>query len=352
MPSYLARSVVVSLASSIACRVAAVGVFAEWVVLNYTWDNDHTYQNYISTQKFIPENCLLAGINVDITGDIYLTVPRWRNGIPATLNKLDIGTNTLTPFPAWDMQREGVNGDLQNVQSMTIDSNRRMWAIEVGRRNFFIKNPKVQVSGAAGLWEIDLKTATVVSKFYFPPEVVSYDSSFLNDIVIDEKKQIAYLTDAWGMGAIIAFDMNQRTSRRYSGPSTQPEASYNMIINGVNYGKMIFTTPTDGIALTDDHEALFYCEVQGTHLYRVPTSILSNFSSTNAEIDALVETIGTKEPSDGMKYHNGILYYGALTTSTVYAVAINSTSHPNMPTEAKALEPSVDTMHWVSRKLA
>lgn len=62
-----------------------------------------------------------------------------------------------------------------------------------------------------------------------------------------------------------------------------------------------------GIAITDDadHSALFYCQVQGTSLYRVPTAALRNFSLTNAEIDLLVERIGTKPPSDGMKYVNG-----------------------------------------------
>lgn len=103
-----------------------VTVHAEWAVLNYTWNEKHTYNDYISSQKFIPENCLLAGINVDIDGSIYVTVPRWRNGVPATLNKYDPSQNTLTPFPSWDMQQEGVSGDLQNVQSMTIDAKRRL----------------------------------------------------------------------------------------------------------------------------------------------------------------------------------------------------------------------------------
>ncbi len=83
--------------------------------------------------QFIPENNLIAGINVIDENNIFVTVPRWRNGIPATLNKLDIDTNFLTPFPNWEMQEEGKEGCLQNVQSMTIDSKNQMWIIEVGR---------------------------------------------------------------------------------------------------------------------------------------------------------------------------------------------------------------------------
>ena len=95
------------------------------------------------------------------------------------------------------MQREGVSGDLQNVQSMTIDSKRRMWVIEVGRRNFFNINPKTVVNGPAGLWIIDLTTENIITKYSFPSSVVSYDNSFLNDVVVDDTRDIAYLTDAW-----------------------------------------------------------------------------------------------------------------------------------------------------------
>lgn len=215
-----------------ACSPAAPTVFAEWVTLNFTFDEVHTYDSYIAEGKFIPENCAIAGINVDNNGDIYLTVPRWLPGIPATLNKLDIVTKLLTPFPSFDVQDEGEEGDLQNVQSMTIDSKRRMWVIEVGRRNFFAKNPREVVNAAAGIWTIDLVTAEVIDKFYFPEDVVSYDNSFLNDIVLDESRGLAYLSDAMGDGAIVVYDCFQRTSRRYSGVSTQADPNYAMVING------------------------------------------------------------------------------------------------------------------------
>jgi len=338
---------VVILACCVNLVSASPSLVAEWVTLNYTWDATHDYQTFINEEKFIPNNCLMAGINVDINGDIYVTVPRWRNGVPATLNKVDLTTNTLTPFPSWDMQREGVSGDLQNVQSMTIDSSRRMWIIEVGRRNFFLTNKSMQVSGPAGLWCVDLLTNTVISQYYFPSDVVSYDESFLNDIVIDETRNFAYLTDAWGDGAIITFDLTNQVSRRYSGPSTQNDPTYALIVNGVNYGKRIFTTPSDGIAMTSDAEAIFYCQVQGTKLYRLPTSILRDFTSSSKAIDAKVEVLGTKTPSDGMKYLNGVLYYGSLTTSTYYTLTVNATSLPNMAVDAVPVEVNTETMQWL-----
>lgn len=227
----------------------------------------------------------------------------------------------------------------------------RMWVIEVGRRNFFIKNPKIQVSGPAGIWMIDMDTHAITNKYYFPADVVTYDNSFLNDIVVDITRDIAYLTDAWGDGALITYDLAKGISRRYTGPSTKPDSSYAMVINGVNYGKIIFTTPTDGIAMTEDNEALFFCQVQGTSLYRVPTALLRDFSSSTADITAAVERIGYKEPSDGMKYLNGVLYYGSLTTSTFYHLPITATSLPDMAKESIPVTPNVEVMQWVSKPL-
>lgn len=154
--------------------------------LNYTWDSTHLYSEYVKSNKFIVENNLLAGINVDRNSNIYVSVPRWKSGVPATLNKLvwQDGNYLLEPFPSWDMQREGVEGDLQNVQSMTIDENDVMWVIDVGRRNFF-ETDMDPIDGPAGILKIDLKTNLIIDTYTFDDDVVSYNNSFLNDIVVD-----------------------------------------------------------------------------------------------------------------------------------------------------------------------
>lgn len=101
-------------------------ISAEWVTLNYTWDSDHLYNVYVSNGDFIVDNCLLAGIKVDHNGVKYVTVPRWRSGVPATLNTLvyssDVDNYLLKPYPNWDIQTVGVDGDLQNCQSKNIFS--------------------------------------------------------------------------------------------------------------------------------------------------------------------------------------------------------------------------------------
>jgi hypothetical protein len=255
----------------------------------------------------------------------------------------------LSPYPSWDMQTIGIPGQLQNCQSMAIDSSGLMFVIEVGRRNFYELNPLKTVNGIPGVWIINTETSEVISQYYFPSSVASPNSSFVNDIVLDETKNIAYLTDAWGSGGLIIYNYGLSTSRRYSGASTANNPSYVMIINGVNYGTNQFTTPIDGIAISDDLKAIFYCAVQNTYLYRLPTEILNDFTLTNDEITAAVEQLpGVKEPSDGIMFWNGILYYGSLPESTYYALKISSTSSPDVSTKSVPVWPDQVNMRWVT----
>lgn len=159
---------------------------------------------------------------------------------------------------------------------------------------------------------------------------------------------MAYLTDSWGDGGLVVYDHANQLSRRYTGISTQRDPSYVMIINGVNYGNSTFTTPVDGIAITSDNEAIFYCNVQGTSLYRLKTSILRDFESSSSDIDRAVEYLGEKEPSDGMAYKDGKLFYGSLTTSTYYYLEVDATSNVNSATESVMATPiSEGDLHWV-----
>jgi hypothetical protein len=132
---------------------AKLTTIAEFVSIDYLWDEDHSKRSYELTGKYIERNNALAGVKVDKNGNIYATVPRWKSGVPATLNKLILnedGSYVLSPWPSWDFQTVGEEDKLQNCQSMTIDSQGNMWIIDVGRRNFNDAIHSQTVDGPAG----------------------------------------------------------------------------------------------------------------------------------------------------------------------------------------------------------
>jgi hypothetical protein len=89
----------------------------------------------------------------------------------------------------------------------------------------------------------------------FDSSVVSRSESFLNDIVIDQKRGWAYISNTMGpnnQGGIITYSLSENRAMQFQGSSTeiQPDPKgKTFLINGFNY---TFTSPSDTIALSND----------------------------------------------------------------------------------------------------
>ena len=77
--------------------------------------------------------------------------------------------------------------------------------------------------------------------------------------------------------------------------------------------------PSDGIALANDGERLYYCEISREILWSVPTALLADWALSNEDIGAGVINHGVKGFSDGLAVDEfGRLYYGNVAESAVY----------------------------------
>lgn len=77
---------------------------------------------------------------------IFITVPRRRLGIPATLNYVSLSCKTrhnvpLTPYPSWEQNmltaprpadQTSVQTPLVSVYRTTVDSCHRLWMVDMG----------------------------------------------------------------------------------------------------------------------------------------------------------------------------------------------------------------------------
>lgn len=237
------------------------------------WENR---DDAIAKGAFVIDNNIITGIN-HFMNQTFICVPRWRVGVPGTLNVLiwakdDEGETKaiLRPWPNWDAQM----GLLGYVQSVFIDhSAGEMWVIDTGRRYFF--SPGQTENAPAKLHIYNIANQSIVKNFTFPNTIFNNATSFLNDILVDTVRQVAYMSDTniAGFGAIVAYRRSDDAVIRFEDPSTTyANTSFVVEVDDVLYPNI--TSPADGIALSGDAARLFYSSVDGNTVFCLNTSYL------------------------------------------------------------------------------
>ena len=302
--------------------------------VDYDWPSDADRTSAISNGDYVVENNLIAGLKV--FGDtVYVTVPRWKNGVPSSLNTLvrnPGGDIIMQPFPSWDMNKKGDCSAIQYAQSMEIDPNTGfMWIIDTGRLNLFgspenLCSPKIVI--------LDIATNSVVRAYEFPDNVVSSTSNFLNDIIldyVDGEARFAYISDAAGDGKICVYDYAM-------------DESYFFEDDSMKSGVASSIAPVDGIAMSHDFLYVYYSPLGSLSLFAVPTSMLRDKTS---DISGRVTTVGAKSSgSDGMMCGRRSLFYSGLDDDSVYKVTVESEGdYVSMATEERVIWDS-EQVQW------
>ena len=263
-----------------------------------------------------------AGVKVDQQGHYYVSVPRWSDhDIPSTMNRIVIkdGKPLLEAFPSWEWNQAGNVNALQSVLGFEIDEYNRMWLLDQGKIDFA---PSPEGSQKLIVW--DLNKNRMIDSIIIPNEIAPYRTSFLNDLVVDNKNGFVYITDSgcgWPDhpldGGIIVYNMRTRTLRRVLDRhySTQdlPDFHFQIDYKPVFKDKP-FQVGADGIALSANRSTLYYCQISGRNLYALDTSLLRNFNTPLEEISKAVIAIGSKRTTtDGMHADNkGNVFYTML----------------------------------------
>ncbi|MCL6458459.1 MAG: SMP-30/gluconolactonase/LRE family protein, partial [Gorillibacterium sp.] len=208
---------------------------------------------------------------------------------------------------------------LQSVLGYEIDEFNRMWLLDQGKIAYA---PSPEGSQKLIVW--DLSTNQLLDSIIIPNEIASYRTSFLNDLVVDNKNGFVYITDSgngWPghplAGGIIVYNMRTRKLRRVLDRhySTQDFPDFWFEIdNKPVFKDMPAQFGADGIALSADRSTLYYCPVTARNLYAIDTSLLRNFNMPLEEIRKAVRANGSKRTTtDGMHADNkGNVFYTML----------------------------------------
>lgn len=272
------------------------------------------------TEVYHNDDFQLTGITVSKSGRLFVNFPRWSDRyLNAVIEVMKDGT--VKPFPdeswnRWDNKPATAPKQFVCVQSVVADDRDDLWVVDPAAPLLASVVP-----GGAKLVRIDLSTNHVARVYLFGPEVVKPES-YLNDVRVDTKRNVAYMTDS-GAGGIVVVDLGTgKAHRALDGDhSVMAEQSIRISVNGKPVVGPTGKPPqfnSDGIALSPDGDYLYYQALTGATLYRVKTSALRQEGSV-ASRDT--EQVAKTFPADGLWMDPlDRLYLGSINQNAVFVM--------------------------------
>lgn len=299
----------------------------------------------------------IAGLHFDAAGRAFVSTPRLISPqAPATLSLLDTaslsGPARLTAFPS--TEANSISADprthLRNVLGFYVDHrNGWLWALDQG----FVAGEKTAPPEAQKIMIYALSDGKLVQRIPLD-SVADREGSFLNDIVVDEARRVAYIADSGlrsapdNQAGLIVVDAQRGTVRRVLNkhPALMPVAGLQVTSHGETVwpGNPIILG-INGIALSPDQETLYWTVTTGTTARTIATAALRDPAMSERQLAAAIHTAGeVGGNSDGIVVdkhgalyitdvtHNGIVRYRPQSGQFTLLAADERVYWPDTPT--------------------
>lgn len=227
-------------------------VIFEWKSIDFQWPSEEERTLAVTHGEYIPANNFITTVKF-WKDKMYLTLPRWKDGVPVTLSVTSAkpinGTAPLlAAFPSWAMQKLGDCAAFQLVHSIEIDPKGRMWVLDTGRPTS-LRESKADCSPRLVILDLE-DNGKILRSYQFPENVAPRAKVYLNDIVLDhEDGGMAYITDTGTTDpGIIVYSLKDNNSWkvRHDSMKAKPEAVGFMVAKT----HVINPVHVDGIALS------------------------------------------------------------------------------------------------------
>ncbi|KAK7868092.1 hypothetical protein R5R35_005542 [Gryllus longicercus] len=272
-----------------------------WKQVSFAFADDAARSRALDSGDFVPEHN--APLGLDVSGDrLFVTVPRWRKGVAATLNVIHLddamlrsdgppAAPLLQPYPSWEantLPAEGEGegaaaGKLLSVFRVRADPCGRLWALDTGLDDLLGSTRRV---APARLVVIDLASDRVVREYALPDADLKPDS-FWAHIAVDVTNAtcddaFAYLSDVGAQGLVV-YSWKQNASWRVEHHffNFDPLRG-NFHIGGANFQ---WKDGLFGVALSapddDGGRTAYFHPLASTHEFAVPTRVWQNSSAAD-----------------------------------------------------------------------
>ncbi|XP_059622549.1 major royal jelly protein 1-like [Phlebotomus argentipes] len=357
---------------------------AEWYDLEYEFPTAMDRQNAIIQKKYIPGNGVPIDVDVayrNMGGSlIFVTVPRFTNGIPVTLGTISGMSTSMGPmiraYPDYASQSShGARCDgITSVFRVSVDKCKRLWVLDTGRiGDDVLCQPQILV--------YDLNTDYKLRQYRIPMSQVT-KSSLLVTSVVDVRNSgcdqtMVYIADVTGFGLIV-YDYKRNKSWRVNNKLFYPHPKFGTftikgesfdLMDGVlglaisppvsrtqrgGYGLFFppYGDPYDyqNSVLPPTDRLLFFHALASATENAVPLSLLDNSTIWENNPDDMPRSFreigyrGTQSAAEAVDQH-GNLFFGLMNP---IAIACWDTNTEYNKQNIKIVAQSDDTLQFVS----
>ncbi len=264
---------------------------------------------------------MAIGVSVNTANRLFVSFPG--SDGDGHLAVAEVKNGKLSAYPDEEWNKKGdYDSHFLRVQDLYVDAEDMLWILDskpTAKGNIF-GDGKGDASGQFKLVGINTKN-NKVEKVYLVDDL-DKENSALNDVRVDTKKQMAYLSDP-GLAAIVVLDLKTgktRTLLRKTSFTLADEIvpTYDGKEMKDKNGKP-FSSNINGIALTHDFKYFYFKPINKKELFRIETKFLVDTSLSAQELESKVETAGMPGITHGLiADKRGNIY---LTTSENYSIS-------------------------------
>ena len=231
------------------------------------------------------------------TNSLFISFPHRQ---PYEYGVAEIVNGRRVPYPDKEWNRYDSThpqNHFINVQALWADDANSLWILDPANPD----DAPAIVNGVK-LLQIDLTTDTVEKVYRF--EDLPLNQSALNDVRIDTRRQLAYLSDP-KLASIVVLDLATGKSRIVlrQNATVLADTYFRLHLDGKdvidNKGNS-FSSNVNGIALTRDGAYFYFRAINQLKLYRIATQYLADATLSDAVLAMHVEAVAQTGVSHGM----------------------------------------------------
>ncbi|XP_017857521.1 PREDICTED: protein yellow [Drosophila arizonae] len=310
----------VLLCAGVAVAKDNLRVAYEWREMDFQYDSPDQRWSAIERGAFKPANVIPFGLEV-YRQRLFVTLPRWRNGVPASLAYLDLNDTSskmpaLRPFPSW-VSHSLSDADPELVSPFRVKADRcgRLWVLD-SRIAGVLEQTKLY--GPAQLLIYDLHNDDLLRRHILPMSQTKQNSFFANLAIEDADcdNTYAYAADL-GSPGLVVYSWRDQESWRVQHHFFHPDPlAGNFSINDIEFQ---WDDGLYGLALSkpqsDGYSTLYFHPLSSTMEFSVKTSVLRNKTlATSGAIYRDFKILGNRgvDAQAGAQFldaETGVLFY-------------------------------------------